>query len=41
MGGAIYEESRVPFWKYLKFGEFTRVGHGVTFGLGKYALRAN
>ncbi len=28
-----------PFWKILKFGEFTHVGHGATFGLGRYAIQ--
>ncbi len=26
------------FWKFLKFGEYAHVGHGTTFGLGKYAI---
>jgi hypothetical protein len=25
-------------WKFLKFGEYVHVGHGATFGLGKYEI---
>ncbi len=27
-------------WKFLKFGEYVHVGHGATFGLGKYEIGA-
>jgi CRISPR-associated endoribonuclease Cas6 len=37
-GSASYEGDFAPFWKYLKFGEFVHVGHGATFGLGKYRI---
>ncbi len=40
VGTAAYEEDLAPFWPYLKFGQSVHVGHGATFGLGKYALRA-
>ncbi len=38
MGCATYEGDFAPFWKFLAFGQFVHVGHGATFGLGKYAL---
>ncbi len=41
IGRAVYEGEITPFWKYLKLGELTHVGHGATFGLGKYVLRAD
>jgi hypothetical protein len=41
IGPASYEGDLTPFWQLLKFGEFVHVGHGATFGLGKYALRAD
>ena len=51
VGRAVYEGDRsvgdalwqsvTPLWKFLKFGQFVHVGHGCTFGLGKYALRAD
>lgn len=47
VGRAAYEgdpspgsgEAFTPFWRLLKFGELAHVGHGATFGLGKYAIR--
>jgi CRISPR/Cas system endoribonuclease Cas6 (RAMP superfamily) len=39
VGRATYEGDFASFWKFLCFGGFTHVGHGATFGLGKY--RAN
>jgi len=38
IGRASYEGDFAPFWKFLKFGEFVHVGHGATFGLGKYRI---
>jgi CRISPR-associated endoribonuclease Cas6 len=38
MGRAVYEGDFAPFWKFLKFGESLHVGHGATFGLGKYRI---
>jgi hypothetical protein len=38
VGCATYEGDCTPVWKFLKFGEFVHVGHGATFGLGKYRL---
>jgi hypothetical protein len=40
VGRATYEGDFTPFWKFLKFGEFVHVGHGATFGLGKYQVRS-
>ncbi len=39
IGRAIYEGEFTPFWKFLKFGELVHVGHGATFGLGKYTIQ--
>lgn len=39
MGRATYEGDFNPFWKLLCFGQFVHVGHGATFGLGKYQVR--
>lgn len=36
IGRATYEGDFTPFWKYLRFGQYIHVGHGATFGLGKY-----
>ena len=38
VGRATYLGDFAPFWKYLSFGQYTHVGHGCTFGLGKYAI---
>lgn len=38
VGRATYEGGFEPFWKLLKFGEMVHVGHGCTFGLGKYRV---
>jgi len=38
VGRTTYKGEFAPFWKFLKFGEFVHVGHGATFGLGKYRL---
>jgi hypothetical protein len=40
IGRAIYEGDITPFWSFLKFGELVQVGHGATFGLGKYRIDA-
>ncbi len=37
--GEFSGQAFAPFWKFLKFGELVHVGHGATFGLGKYRLR--
>jgi CRISPR-associated endoribonuclease Cas6 len=37
IGPATYEGDFTPFWKFLKFGELVHVGHGATFGLGRYS----
>jgi hypothetical protein len=39
-GRATYRGDFGPFWPYLQFGQLTHVGHGCTFGLGKYRLSA-
>jgi len=38
VGRAAYEGHFAPFWTFLSFGQFVHVGHGATFGLGKYAI---
>ncbi len=38
VGRAVYRGEFAEFWKYLWFGQFVHVGHGATFGLGRYAL---
>ena len=38
VGRATYEGDFAPFWKFLSFGQFIHVGHGATFGLGKYRM---
>ncbi len=38
VGRATYEGDFAPFWKFLCFGQFVHVGHGATFGLGKYRI---
>ena len=38
MGMASYEGELAPFWPFLKFGEHIHVGHGATFGLGRYRI---
>jgi len=38
IGRATYEGDFAPFGRLLKFGEFIHVGHGATFGLGKYGI---
>jgi hypothetical protein len=32
VGRATYDGDLAPFWKFLKIGEFTHVGHDATFG---------
>lgn len=39
VGRASYEGDLAPFWKFLSFGQFVHVGHGATFGLGRYRVR--
>jgi hypothetical protein len=38
IGCATYEGDFTPFWEFMKFGELVHVGHGTTFGLGKYRV---
>ena len=38
VGRATYEGDFTPFWKFLRFGQFVHVGHGATFGLGRYRV---
>jgi hypothetical protein len=38
VGSATYEGKLVPFWPYLVFGQHLHVGHGATFGLGRYRV---
>ena len=38
VGAAAYEGDLAPFWPYLVFGQWTHVGKGATFGLGRYRL---
>lgn len=38
VGAATYEGDLTPFWPYLVFGQWTHVGKGATFGLGRYRL---
>jgi hypothetical protein len=40
VGIATYEGDLSQFQQLLKFGEFVHVGHGATFGLGKYGIVA-
>lgn len=40
VGRATYEGDFARFWKFLNFGRFVHVGHGATFGLGKYQVGA-
>lgn len=39
VGCARYEGDFASLWKFLRFGEFVHLGHGATFGLGKFQLR--
>jgi hypothetical protein len=38
IGRATYDGDFTPFWKYLRFGQHIHVGHGATFGLGRYRI---
>jgi hypothetical protein len=38
LGSVTYEGNMAPFWPYLLFGQYVHVGHGATFGLGRYRL---
>jgi hypothetical protein len=40
VGNAVYEGDLRAFWPYLVFGQWTHVGSGTTFGLGRYRLDA-
>jgi len=39
VGTATYEGDFASFWPYLRFGEYVHVGHGATFGLGRYKVQ--
>ncbi len=41
VGAATYEGDLRPFWPYLQFGQHTHVGHGATFGLGRYTVHGD
>ncbi len=38
VGRATYDGDLEPFWPYLFFGQWTHVGKGATFGLGRYSI---
>jgi len=38
VGNATYEGDLAPFWPYLQFGQYIHVGHGATFGLGRFRI---
>jgi hypothetical protein len=38
VGRATYEGDLGPFSSYLRFGQCVHVGHGATFGLGRYIV---
>ncbi len=38
VGAATYDGDLAPFWPYLVFGQWTHVGKGATFGLGRYCV---
>lgn len=38
VGAAAYEGNFASFWLYLRFGQYVHVGHGCTFGLGRYCI---
>jgi len=38
LGAATYEGDLAPFSSYLRFGQCVHVGHGATFGLGRYMI---
>jgi len=38
VGRATYEGDFAPFWKFLRFGQYVHMGHGATFGLGRYRV---
>jgi hypothetical protein len=38
VGRGTYEGDFSAYWKFLSFGQFVHVGHGATFGLGKYQI---
>lgn len=40
VGEAEYEGDLRPFWPYLVLGQWTHVGKGATFGLGRYEVEA-
>lgn len=38
VGSVTYEGNLESFWPYLAFGQRVHVGHGATFGLGRYRI---
>jgi hypothetical protein len=38
VGRALYAGDFAPFWSFLCFGQLVHVGHGATFGLGRYRV---
>lgn len=38
LGGFVLHGSLMPFYHYLKLGEITHVGHGTSFGYGRYEM---
>jgi hypothetical protein len=38
LGAATYDGDLAPFSSYLRFGQRAHVGHGATFGLGRYMI---
>jgi len=38
IGTVVYEGDLAAFWPYLVFGQWTHVGSGTTFGLGRYVI---